>query len=166
MWKLKAVGCVSCALPELDTLAPLSYICSLQLLLTSWSLHFAVSAGILCDTLAWWTSPSREWKVAPELPAWVLLRFTVSHSTLPARVALWQIWLRRWTCIQFTYSRKRLDCLSCIYSSGTKRHLDEECTQQRRGVGLGQRVGDSLREDSPAPCCLTPKLDMVVVPLR
>ena len=79
------------------------------------------SAQAFWDTLAWWTSPSSEWKVAAELPAGVILRFTVSSSTLYARVIpLWQCWLQRRICIQFTYSRKTLDCLSCIYSSCTK----------------------------------------------
>lgn len=42
---------------------------------------------------------------------------------------------------------------------------NEERTQHRRGVGLGQRVGDDLHEDSPTLHCLTLKLGMVVVPL-
>lgn len=93
----------------LDMLAPLSYICSLQLLLMSQSLHFANQRRhfLRCPCLAnelWQGAKRGCWAACRVRPP-----FTVSSSTLYARVIpLQHLWLQRQICVQFTYSRKNI----------------------------------------------------------
>lgn len=169
LWKLKGVGCVSCAFYnvltlEVDMLTAVSSVCSLQLLLTRQSVRsasqcsteklllgepaLAGSKGLLgcpqeshCASLSAAQPYTQQWprggSSGPSAKSASSLQIAEKHRAVSA-----------------AFTAAEFNCDS-----------NEECTQQRRGAGLGQGVGHCLHEDSPILCCLTLKLGMVVVPL-
>lgn len=100
--------------------------------------------------------------MAAELPAGAVLRFTVSSSTLNARVIPpWQFLLQHWIASSLRTVQKHRTVSAAFTAAELNCDSNEECTRWRRGVGLSQHVGGIPHERSL--CCLTPKLSMVVV---